>query len=112
MFCFGCERMGHGLSNCTQLTPERKSKIIENPPYSLALKVESKLFGKESIKFNTLIKKVGAQCSYTGGEKLAQKSTVRVVGDNDEVGGHRKIGNCWEREMFVEEEGLLGLKEA
>ncbi|MBA0575803.1 hypothetical protein Golob_024952, partial [Gossypium lobatum] len=60
MFCFGCGRMSHGLSNCAQLTSERKSKISENPPYSLALKAELKLFGKESIKFNILTKKVGA----------------------------------------------------
>ncbi|MBA0876138.1 hypothetical protein Goshw_026519 [Gossypium schwendimanii] len=38
MFCFGCGRMGHGLKNCTQIIPARKSKIIENPPYTLALK--------------------------------------------------------------------------
>ncbi|MFQ6649796.1 hypothetical protein Gotur_022513 [Gossypium turneri] len=62
------EDWGHGLSNCTKLTPERISKISENPPYSLALKAESKLFGKESINFNAWIKKVRAQCSYTGGE--------------------------------------------
>ncbi|XP_052486368.1 uncharacterized protein LOC128041081 [Gossypium raimondii] len=43
MFCFGCGRMGHGLSNCIQLPPERKSKISENPPFLLALKAESKL---------------------------------------------------------------------
>ncbi|MBA0780607.1 hypothetical protein Gotri_004690 [Gossypium trilobum] len=96
MFCFGCGRLGHGLSNCTQLTHERISKINENPPYSLALKAESKLFGKESIKFNAWIKKVGAQCLYTGGEKAAQISTVEVAGDNNEMGGHRNVGNCWE----------------
>ncbi|MBA0725595.1 hypothetical protein Golax_022166 [Gossypium laxum] len=79
-------RLGHGLSNCTQLPPKRISKISENPPYSLALKAESKLFGKESIKFNAWIKKVGAQCSYTGGEKAAQISIVEVAGDNNEMG--------------------------
>ncbi|MBA0696868.1 hypothetical protein Goari_003388, partial [Gossypium aridum] len=79
MFCFGCGRLEHGLSNCTQLTPERISKISETPPYSLALKAESKLFGKESIKFNAWIKKVGAQCSYTRGEKAAQISIVEVA---------------------------------
>ncbi|MBA0576851.1 hypothetical protein Golob_027514, partial [Gossypium lobatum] len=40
MFCFGCGRMGHGLSNCTQIIPARKRKISENSPYSLALKAE------------------------------------------------------------------------
>ncbi|MBA0679210.1 hypothetical protein Goari_010997 [Gossypium aridum] len=56
MFCFGCGRMGHGLSNCTQIIPARKRKISENPSYSLALKAESKLIRKESMKFNVLLK--------------------------------------------------------
>lgn len=73
MFCFGCERLGHGLSNCTQIILARKSKISENPPYSLALKAESKLIGKESMKFNVLLKQVGAQCYYTGGERVSPK---------------------------------------
>ncbi|MFQ6661253.1 hypothetical protein Gotur_029467, partial [Gossypium turneri] len=113
MFYFGCGRLGHGLSNCTQLTLERKNKISENPPYSLALKAESKLFGKERIKFNMLIKKVGAQCSYTGGEKGAQIRKAKVVGDSDKMGRPQEYGELLGGgEMTGKEEGLMGLKEA
>ncbi|MBA0754183.1 hypothetical protein Gogos_005485 [Gossypium gossypioides] len=59
MFCFGCGRMGHGVKDCTQIIPARKSKISVDPPYTLALKAESKLAGKESMKFNAMMKKVG-----------------------------------------------------
>ncbi|MFQ6631371.1 hypothetical protein Gotur_009125 [Gossypium turneri] len=112
MFCFGYGRMGHGLSNCIQLPLERKSKISENPPFSIALKAESKLLGKE-IKFNTLIKKkVGAQCSYTRGENVTQKSTVWCIGDNAKVEGSQDNGELLGEEMTEEEEGLLGIKEA
>ncbi|MBA0845265.1 hypothetical protein Goarm_023098, partial [Gossypium armourianum] len=111
MFCFGCGRMGHGLSNCIQLSPERKSKISENPPFSLALKAESKLLGKEIIKFNALIKRVGAQCSYIGGEKVTQTSTVRSVGDNAKVGGSQDHRELLGEEKTEEEDGLLGFKE-
>ncbi|MFQ6662825.1 hypothetical protein Gotur_030547 [Gossypium turneri] len=56
IFCFGCGRIGHGMSNSTQILPARKNKISENPPYSVALKAESRLVGKESMKFNSLMK--------------------------------------------------------
>ncbi|KAH1047721.1 hypothetical protein J1N35_038505 [Gossypium stocksii] len=49
MFCFGCRRMGHGFKDCLQITPARKRKISDDPPYTLALKVESKLMGKEIL---------------------------------------------------------------
>ncbi|MBA0780606.1 hypothetical protein Gotri_004690 [Gossypium trilobum] len=83
MFCFGCGRLGHGLSNCTQLTHERISKINENPPYSLALKAESKLFGKESIKFNAWIKK---ECGeLLGGEEMnrEEEGLMRLKKDEE-----------------------------
>ncbi|KAH1113629.1 hypothetical protein J1N35_007007 [Gossypium stocksii] len=60
MFCFGCGRMGHGFQDCLQIPPAEKNKIREDPPYTLALKVESKLIGNECMKFNVLSKKVGA----------------------------------------------------
>ncbi|MBA0552741.1 hypothetical protein Golob_023521, partial [Gossypium lobatum] len=69
LFCFGCGRMGHGMSNCNQIPPAKKSKVSENPPYSMALKVESRLVGKESLKFNSLMKQTGVQSFYMGGEK-------------------------------------------
>ncbi|MFQ6644988.1 hypothetical protein Gotur_020351 [Gossypium turneri] len=37
-FCFGCKRLGHGLHECTEITPAEKNRIREDPPFSLALK--------------------------------------------------------------------------
>ncbi|MBA0643534.1 hypothetical protein Goklo_027816 [Gossypium klotzschianum] len=45
--------MGHGFKDCLGLTPAEK-KNRDDPPYSLALKVELNLIGKESVKFNAL----------------------------------------------------------
>ncbi|MFQ6646038.1 hypothetical protein Gotur_020546 [Gossypium turneri] len=59
-------RKRHRLSDYSSLNSAEKSKIREDPPYTLALKAESKLVGKESIKFNDFSKKVRAQCSYIG----------------------------------------------
>ncbi|MBA0659485.1 hypothetical protein Goklo_011622, partial [Gossypium klotzschianum] len=70
LFCFGCGRVGHGLSDCSLLNPAEKIKIREDPPYTMALKAESNLVGKESIKFNNFSKNVRAQCSYTGGSEI------------------------------------------
>ncbi|MFQ6643113.1 hypothetical protein Gotur_017961 [Gossypium turneri] len=51
--------------NRNQCTAE-KSNIKEDPPYTMALKAESKFVGKEVIKFNDFAKKDRAQCSYIG----------------------------------------------
>ncbi|MBA0626547.1 hypothetical protein Godav_004201, partial [Gossypium davidsonii] len=85
MFCFGCGRMGHGIKDCLQVIHTGKSKISDDPPYTLALKTESKLMEKESMKFNVLSKKVGAQCSYTGGIELLPNSFKIIVGGNNEI---------------------------
>ncbi|PPS05187.1 hypothetical protein GOBAR_AA15470 [Gossypium barbadense] len=69
--------MGHGLTDRSELNPAEKNKIRDDPPYTLALKVESNLIEKESMKFNVLSKKVIAQCSYKGGsEVLAIKEKI------------------------------------
>ncbi|MBA0632300.1 hypothetical protein Godav_001066 [Gossypium davidsonii] len=62
--------VGHGLLDFSELNPVEKIKIREDPPYMLALKAESNLVGKESIKFNDFSKKVKAQCSYIGGSEV------------------------------------------
>ncbi|MBA0844629.1 hypothetical protein Goarm_005786 [Gossypium armourianum] len=89
LFCFGCGRMGHGMSNCTQIPPAKKSKVSENPPYSVALKAESRLIGKESMKFNSL-KQTGVQSSYTGGEKKMPNSIKHAEDGYTEVGGSQE----------------------
>ncbi|MBA0880339.1 hypothetical protein Goshw_004512 [Gossypium schwendimanii] len=44
-FCFGCEKLGHDLQECTVIQSAEKDKIRENPPFSLALKAELNLVG-------------------------------------------------------------------
>ncbi|MBA0873834.1 hypothetical protein Goshw_007921 [Gossypium schwendimanii] len=70
MFCFSCGRVGHGLSDCSEWNPAEKIKIKKDPPYTLALKAESNVIGKESIKFNNFSKKTRAQCSYTRSSEM------------------------------------------
>ncbi|MBA0788061.1 hypothetical protein Gotri_027751, partial [Gossypium trilobum] len=73
-FCFGCGKLRHGLQDCTSITPAEKIRIREDPPYSLALKAELNLIGKESLKFNALSKKLQVQCSYTGDSTKSPKA--------------------------------------
>ncbi|MBA0699524.1 hypothetical protein Goari_001154 [Gossypium aridum] len=63
-------RVEHGLSDCSEWNPAEKIKIKKDPPYTLALKAESNVIRKESIKFNNFSKKTRAQCSYTGSSKM------------------------------------------
>ncbi|MBA0712263.1 hypothetical protein Golax_011375 [Gossypium laxum] len=69
MFCFGCGRMGHGIKDCNQIIPARKSKISVDPPYTLALKAESKLVGKEK-KENNEIRGSQENMELKGGEEM------------------------------------------
>ncbi|KAA3488997.1 reverse transcriptase [Gossypium australe] len=55
--------MGHGLEDCQELDPAGKNKVRIDPPFSLALKAESNLVGKESMKLNAFSK--------TGRNKIA-----------------------------------------
>ncbi|KAH1057211.1 hypothetical protein J1N35_035276, partial [Gossypium stocksii] len=101
MFCFGCKRMGHGLKDCLQITPTGKSKINNDPLYTLALKEESKLIGKESIKFNAFSKKEGVQCSYTGGN-MEQMEGVKAIKEQDSIYGIKKdekLKDCTEKQV-------------
>lgn len=58
--------MGHNLQECELVLPSIKDLLEDEYPFSLALKVESKLFGKESARFGVTNKKVMKQCSYEG----------------------------------------------
>ncbi|MBA0700539.1 hypothetical protein Goari_027022 [Gossypium aridum] len=72
-FWFGCGKLGHDIQECTIVEPAEKDKIREDPPFSLTLKAELNLVGRESLKFNALAKKLQQQCSYTGGVKENQE---------------------------------------
>ncbi|MBA0819619.1 hypothetical protein Gohar_021612 [Gossypium harknessii] len=66
LFCYGCGRLGHGIPDCSVLSAAEKSKVKDDPPFTMALKAESNLVGKEVIQFNDLSKKDRTQVSYTG----------------------------------------------
>ncbi|KAK5783328.1 hypothetical protein PVK06_037836 [Gossypium arboreum] len=93
IYCFGCGRMGHSLNKCLMLSLVEKSKVSNDPPYSVALKAESKLAGKESIKLNGFANKVNNQASYIG--LLAQRTTDTdmdtdfLVTQGDAIGGRK-----------------------
>ncbi|MBA0735211.1 hypothetical protein Gogos_019075, partial [Gossypium gossypioides] len=89
-FCFGCGRLGHGLHECTEITPAEKNRIREDPPFSLALKAELNLVGMESLKLNALLKKLQAQCSYIGDITENQKAYLQSEERSDTMEGVQK----------------------
>ncbi|KAH1097583.1 hypothetical protein J1N35_014504 [Gossypium stocksii] len=60
------ESNGHSLQDCKAIQPAEKDKVRKDPPFSLALKTESNLIGRESVKLNALSKKLQSQWSYVG----------------------------------------------
>ncbi|MBA0754491.1 hypothetical protein Gogos_021309, partial [Gossypium gossypioides] len=106
IYCFECGRMGHEITDCTQKIPARKSKISIDPPYTLALRAESKLVGKESLKFNAMMKKVGVQSSYTGDKvRLVEGSRV-VEGEYNEIRGVQENSELMVGEGKLKKQGL------
>ncbi|MBA0628968.1 hypothetical protein Godav_023596 [Gossypium davidsonii] len=90
-----------GLSDYSSLNSTEKNKIREDPPYTLALKAESKLVGKESIKINDFSKKVRAQCSYTGDSENGMIED-KIIGQANNL-----MGVMHERPQVSDEEKML-----
>ncbi|MBA0613538.1 hypothetical protein Godav_013956, partial [Gossypium davidsonii] len=86
IFCFGCGRMGHNLKECQVLNIVEKEKFKKDPNYTLALKAESNISGKEDMKFNAFSNKVRVQCSYTGGTELLPTSFITSMEENNKDG--------------------------
>ncbi|MBA0776316.1 hypothetical protein Gotri_011322, partial [Gossypium trilobum] len=101
LFYFGCGRMGHGLPDCSVLSTAEKDNIKEDPPHTMALKVESKFVGKEVIKFNDFAKKDRTQCSYTGDSESVMIEDII----NREV-NNLKVEENGRSQMNVKEEML------
>lgn len=49
--------MGHGLKECNKCSSIVKEKADDDLPYSLALKAESNVLGKENLQFGFIAKK-------------------------------------------------------
>ncbi|KAA3454786.1 ethylene-responsive transcription factor 2-like [Gossypium australe] len=97
IFCFGCGRMDHGLNDCLLINLTEKEKIREDPHYTIALKAESKVVGKESLKFNAFARKMGLQRTHTGKSKEQigqEEDVVSIVTKGKLLGG--KILASWE----------------
>ncbi|MBA0694239.1 hypothetical protein Goari_004555 [Gossypium aridum] len=86
-------RMGHGLKDCLQIIPAGKSKISGDPPYTLALKVESKLNGKE--RGNNEIWGLQGNMELMGGEEvLMEHERISVVKEDEKLNDStKKYGN-------------------
>ncbi|KAA3458458.1 reverse transcriptase [Gossypium australe] len=102
IFCFGCGHLGHGLQDCGLLSLDEKNKIKDDPPFSVALKAESKLVGKESMKFAAFSKLKGVQRVYTG------RSKEGIEGCNSRVDSLINFEGLFSgRQLSTWEEGLL-----
>lgn len=51
VFCFGYRRMGHNVKECEAIPSHVKEKGEVAFPYSVTLRAESKLLGKECMQF-------------------------------------------------------------
>ncbi|KAA3489018.1 reverse transcriptase [Gossypium australe] len=105
VFCFGCGRMDHGLNDCLLINPAEKNKIREDLSYFIVLKAESKVVGRETMKFNAFTKKMGSQCTYTGKLKEQyglEKDAESIVTQGKLLGG--KILTSWEEGLKKQED--------
>ncbi|KAA3489775.1 Zinc finger, CCHC-type [Gossypium australe] len=97
IFCFGCGRLDHGINDCLMINPAEKEKVREDPPYTIALKAESKVVGKESLKFKSFAKKLSLQRTYTGNsteQNGKEEDDASIVAKGVLLGG--KILASWE----------------
>lgn len=62
VFCYGCGRMDHGLQDCDVVSDEIKQYANGEFPFSIALRAESNLVGKKSVKFGFFARKIMKQC--------------------------------------------------
>ncbi|KAK8266008.1 hypothetical protein V6Z12_D12G216200 [Gossypium hirsutum] len=98
--------MRHGITDCTKKIPARKSKTSIDPPYTLALKAESKLVGREGMKFNAMMKKLEVQSSYTGDKLGLVEGSREVEGEYNETWGAQENSELTVGEGKLKEQGL------
>ncbi|KAA3464777.1 Exo_endo_phos domain-containing protein [Gossypium australe] len=112
IFCFGCGRLDHGINDCLLINPAEKEKVREDPPYTIALKAEPKVVGRESLKFNSFAKKLSLQRTYTensieqnGQEEDVVSIVAKEVHLEDDISNESnrssKVRKCWsQKERF------------
>ncbi|KAH1091386.1 hypothetical protein J1N35_018643 [Gossypium stocksii] len=88
-FCFGwCGIMGYIVKDCNDVMKQGKYIREDNIPYSIALKAESSLLGRESLRLGKTDKKFTEQRVYTGEEEDWSTSLV-TIGENN-IGSKEK----------------------
>ncbi|MBA0742589.1 hypothetical protein Gogos_015631 [Gossypium gossypioides] len=73
--------MGYAVKDCIKIPNLGEEKLEEDLPYSLALKVESNLVGKEILQFGFSVKKFMKQCLYIGENEGVDTSEVKFKKD-------------------------------
>ncbi|KAK5825278.1 hypothetical protein PVK06_020092 [Gossypium arboreum] len=80
-FCFGYRIMRYVMKECTEISKLGKELGEDNLPYSLVLKAESNLVGRESLQLGVSGRKFAEQCLYTRETDERDKSKVKLAED-------------------------------
>ncbi|MBA0664994.1 hypothetical protein Goklo_004921 [Gossypium klotzschianum] len=68
--------MRHRVKECTCISVAEREKKDDEYPYSMALKAESNLIGKESLQFGFSTKRIMKQCFYTGANAVEMEDVL------------------------------------
>ncbi|MBA0738486.1 hypothetical protein Gogos_011832 [Gossypium gossypioides] len=71
--------MGHGIKECTEVSNVIKHLLEDDLPYSVALKVESKLVGKVSQKLGVNLNKSMRQFAYVRDDDNSTQSKCQSI---------------------------------
>ncbi|PPR94280.1 hypothetical protein GOBAR_AA26385 [Gossypium barbadense] len=81
-FCFGCGIMGHNVKDCTEFFTKEGVLGDDMFPYSIPLKAESNMVGRESLQLDNSRKKFMPQYLYTRDEDERGKCTDTMIDVN------------------------------
>lgn len=76
VFFFGYDCLGRGLKECDKVLEEERNHSEDEQPYSIALKVESNVWGNESFRLNSLVCKGVLQSSYV---EVPMRSQIELL---------------------------------
>ncbi|MBA0772101.1 hypothetical protein Gotri_007537 [Gossypium trilobum] len=73
--------MGHGVKDCKEILAKDKNNIVDEFSYSITLRAESSLIGKECLHFGSSLKQTLQQCNYSGRKDLVPHSLSKIIED-------------------------------